>query len=238
MAIVESIQIPSSQREGLLTLFLMKESDFQKLAEAMGKLPPYLIEHSKLKALLVRESDGSVPNDTLGGVFDIVMSLRKDIYEDDTISEELKGAFAEGVVDTIIEDNRKQKQKINRELAIKRINTLVHSQRLNEWSIADTSLHENSHSYQSAKIITDVRTIFDQENDNSFIGTTLVHNLKISYRSQIGMYGRTENFFVSLDTNDLQLLKEAIECAQEQNKQITDMLEKQASTIYKTEIER
>ncbi len=68
---------------------------------------------------------------------------------------------------------------------------------------------DNSNVYYKSKISSDIRLIFNEDLNSKDRRAVLLHNLHISYRSN----KKTENFFVTLDLDDLKELKETIERA-------------------------
>jgi hypothetical protein len=68
----------------------------------------------------------------------------------------------------------------------------------------------NQKSFSESRIITDVRPVFRNKDTEELIGQVLINNLKITYIEN----NKSNEFFVILDKNDLQQLKQTIERAE------------------------
>ena len=67
----------------------------------------------------------------------------------------------------------------------------------------------NKHNFSNARIISDIRIVFDEQvNDNKKIAV-VVHNLKLEYSED----AENKEFFISLDLSDLKELKRVIDRA-------------------------
>ena len=68
---------------------------------------------------------------------------------------------------------------------------------------------EVDHIYRDARILTDIRPVFSNKDDLDLLGNITINQLRISYRRK----NKVDNFFVSLDNEDLENLKNVIERA-------------------------
>lgn len=66
---------------------------------------------------------------------------------------------------------------------------------------------ENERLMVGARILTDIRPVFEQSTIDNILGYSISHTLKIAYRDSRS----TGEFFVSLDSSDLQSLKKIID---------------------------
>lgn len=73
---------------------------------------------------------------------------------------------------------------------------------------------EVSNAYIDSRIITDIRPVFSSKEEKTIIGSVVTNNLKISYSNN----DQKMDFFVSLDEEDLNLLKKTIERAIDKTK--------------------
>jgi hypothetical protein len=70
---------------------------------------------------------------------------------------------------------------------------------------------ENEHSFTEARVVTDIRPVFDQERPEAPpTGAIVVHTLRITYVSD---NNEIKNFFVALDTNEVRELLKHLERA-------------------------
>lgn len=92
---------------------------------------------------------------------------------------------------------------------------LTKSQKLKYRFKAYNLLAENFYSYDSSRIITDFRPVFDDHKIEAHLGVIL-HQLKINYITA----NQNEEFFVSMNRNELTLLQEQIRRALEKEEYI------------------
>jgi hypothetical protein len=65
---------------------------------------------------------------------------------------------------------------------------------------------DHGRTYQSAKIITELRPVFDMATAEHIVGALIAHVLKVTYFSS----GQSQEIFIALDDSDLAELKKAI----------------------------
>lgn len=75
--------------------------------------------------------------------------------------------------------------------------------------------------FYAARILTDVRPIFNEEG-NVVEATVLLHNLVLHY----GENGQHKDFFVTLDTNDVKALREILDRADNKAKALKSLLKR------------
>jgi hypothetical protein len=68
---------------------------------------------------------------------------------------------------------------------------------------------DHHHVFFHAKILTDIRPVFNTKGD-SIDAAVIVHNLRIHYEED----SEHKDFYVALDTNDIQLLRELLDRAE------------------------
>lgn len=73
----------------------------------------------------------------------------------------------------------------------------------------DNLKRQNERLFLNARLITDLRPLFSSKDEEKVIGQTIIHNFKISYEES----DEKRDFFISLDNDDLHLMKEVIERA-------------------------
>ncbi len=110
---------------------------------------------------------------------------------------------AEGVAHGMEEETvsrRLRSPTEDRESFQARLLELLNIERLDVIARAGGLIFENEHSLRQARIVTDVRPVFERENPQAPPrGAVIVHTLKISYWADDGL----KEFFVALDTKDV-----------------------------------
>lgn len=92
-------------------------------------------------------------------------------------------------------------------------------------------LGDNNKTFIEAKVVTDVRLVFDEEINNEAKDALIVHSLKITAEEN----NEKKEYYFSLDTNDLKKLKDTIERAEQKDKQIREQYANAISFITITE---
>jgi len=70
-------------------------------------------------------------------------------------------------------------------------------------------LTESERLFSRGRVISDVRPIFEQERPDQIIASVIVHTLKITYTKRGNPF--SEDFYVEMDTKDIENLREALE---------------------------
>jgi hypothetical protein len=78
---------------------------------------------------------------------------------------------------------------------------------------------DQDHIFLHARILTDIRPVFNNKGD-SVDAAVIVHNLRIHY----GQDSDHRDFYVALDTNDIQSLREALDRADTKAKCLQGLL--------------
>ena len=78
---------------------------------------------------------------------------------------------------------------------------------------------DQDHLFYHARILTDVRPVFDEKGD-TVSAAVIIHNLRIHY----GENSDHKDFYVALDTGDIQLLREALDRADKKAKRLQELL--------------
>ena len=86
-----------------------------------------------------------------------------------------------------------------------------------------TVMREHQRVLCHARILTDIRPIFDDD-PQQLSATMIVHNLQIGYKNSAGE--NHEEFYVAMDDDDLEMLGEYIERARQKSKTLKTALEK------------
>lgn len=87
---------------------------------------------------------------------------------------------------------------------------------------------EHKHTYCRARILSDIRPVFTNSTESAS-AAVIIHNLQIGYHD--GGTGEHREFYVALDTDDIQALKEVVERAEKKTKALESIL-KRAKTPY------
>lgn len=188
--------------KALLEILGLEQQHFEKLIASLERAS-YTLGKTAFIRQVSRES--GISEDAADEVFIL------GIFNED----EDPSAFASGIIQAIKESSFEQ--HLQEESLLKRVRLILKTIYPHRSKFKAFNLYfENKSVFQDSRIITDVRHVF---NDNSLTktGTALLfHVLRINYKED----EIKKDFFVSLEQEDLENLKESIYRAEEKTKQL------------------
>lgn len=218
------MSIPRQYEEALARVGQLSNESAQELLVALRETPNTMNPNS-LSSAVAAQVDTIAATD----VEEIVPALLS-LYSLRDRSEAAISDIAAGVAQAM-EENRSEELRLLPERRAdfeRRLAELLSVSRLNDTARAGRLLLENEHSLQEARIVTDIRPIFEPDNPEAAPkGALIVHMLKIVYRGD----NITKNFFVALDTNDVRELLEQLDRADAKAESLKSVL-KSAGVSY------
>jgi hypothetical protein len=211
--------IPPAVREGLDVIALLNEEQFQELFSAVSEIPSRIRQHRifdlrelKLASIPPRESDHAQ---------EALFSL----YISRVGTEVLVPDFVDDIAESLKEEKRSDKDWTDSEETLgrfkERLTKLLSIGTLNKIAKAHDVLLEHAQTFAKARILSDIRPVFGEKIDSDLAGAMIVHMLKIDYSRS----GRREEFFVALDTKDIQLLIDTLERAKLKTEQLKSVID-------------
>ena len=202
------LRIPDIELENFIFFMNLPELVRNELIQALENAPIGLHDSTLFEYL--SSNVKNLSGEKISSLLSIYQGLSKAKDEleldDNEFIQDLKLAF----IDTGNKDltPNKESLKIFESLFNSKTNINTSRKILNEYA-------ENLNNYISSKIITDIRPIFDDEN---FIGSAIVNELKINYNSQ----NEEQQIFISVDENDIDDLIEVLRTTKSQIKAIRE----------------
>lgn len=195
------IVIPEAHEPGFSKLLRLDEKEFQELRSALENIPATLY----LKDLIPRiASQVEFSQAELEAVLEVLYSLNSLRLRTEEPLEKFVNDVIEGLENSDFDD-----QAIESEVLVSfatRLKMLFSIEPFCLFSKALSVLYEQQNSFTEARIITDLRPIFGEVIDQGPRGALILHSLHISYFSD----GEQNDFYVSLDDNDIQKLITAL----------------------------
>ncbi|MFN7045741.1 MAG: hypothetical protein ACK4M1_11150 [Flavobacterium sp.] len=198
-----NLKIPESQKDNFKFFLNLPDAVRNELVEIIQQAPMGLSNSSLFDH--ISSNIKNLSNEKIGKLLSIYENLsdaKDDLgYSDDEFIEDLSNAL----IDTQDPDLEPNDKSI---LVFKELfssNTNINASRK-----IHNELLENEKNYDSSRISTDIRPVFDKD---QFIGSTIVNKLKIAYFEN----DEEKSIFFSLDDKDLVELIEELKKAQEQN---------------------
>lgn len=198
-----NLKIPESQRENFKFFLNLPDVVRSEFIDAIQNAPMGL-SNSTLFDYIV-ENVKNLSNEKIGKLLSIYENLsdaKDDLgYNDDEFIQDLSNALKD----------TEDPELVPTKNSLSIFNNLFNSQtNINTSRKIHNELLENEKNYNSAKILTDIRPVFDND---QLIGSTIICKLKVTYSEN----DEEKNAFFSLDEQDLIDLIETIRKAQEQN---------------------
>ncbi len=210
------IRVPERHFEGIAKILSLADEAFQELLVALAKLPVKLYP----KDLLTKAISGvrDIPPDSAGIITDAVLSLcmnraRSDKNTLDYVSE----------VTQSIEESGSKTLKLStetKEILRSRFAKILDVKPLAVSAKATNLFLEYERSFSSARVLTDIRPIFDAKADSPPDAAVVVHTLSIHYHQN----GDHKEFFVAMDDEDVQMLLDVLERAKLKAKSLKQTL--------------
>ena len=232
------VSIPEEYKVGFKDIFLLDESDFSSIVEGLKGIS--LTSSIKKLAIAATIFKPSI-HDMVANIFLSVGSLTsfiekgvsiEEISHDicivlsDELLEETEGLNEDEEIEDglsgLLEESGKQK-------LIERLSTLLETERLYYAAKANDLMYEYQNVFIQAKMVTDVRPIFNIKIEKAPIAGLIIHNLHIHYRGDRESEHR--DIFLALDSDDLKSLKDTLIRAETKEKSLD-------SVFKKSEIER
>lgn len=199
-------KVPERYEEALAKIRRLDDESIQELLAALQKVPN-TINTNSLSLAVAEQVDTIAASD----VEEVVSAL--------IFFYSYRNHFGAGSTDAArdivraLEENDSGESKLSpEELATfeDRLARLLDVGRFHDTARAGELLLENEHSLLEARIVTDLRPVFERDHPEAVPkGALVVHMLKIVFRAD----NTTKNFFVALDTNDVRELMEQLERA-------------------------
>lgn len=210
------IKIPPKYREALIGIASLSSAAIKELGSVLSKSGPALTSRedassvaSKLKTM--SEDEGMLIIEALLPLYMLKGSSTKSTNE-----------FVEDVIASLKVGKGTEKKLTQKQVTplTDRLTKLLGFKTIDLSAKAISVQLEQQHSFTSARIITDIRPIFDSDATKPLAGSVLVHNLKIEYVES----GEEKEFFVALDNKDVQNLIEIFIRAQQKDSNIKQFL--------------
>ena len=214
---VGALRIPVRFRGGVASIAGLSESSFSDLVSALKGAP-----QAKTAADLALEIEGQVPSLPQSKSEEIIASLSS-MQGVQKASHADSEKFTADIWDALEDDSPELIENADEEGFKSRMTIL-----LNETSVHLTSAKvaelrsEIERAFCSARVLTDVRTAFPDDATKQ-PAMTILHTLEITFHDDMG---RHREFYVSLDDNDLEILKGAAERAMQKKATLVELLNK------------
>ncbi len=210
-----SLRIPKKYHGGLAKFFLLPEESFQELISSLRSAPfAFDIRETLRKSLLAVEA--ITPNDAQT-ITDALLSLYLVRANSDNSTSEFADEFAEAIEASGSEDLQPLSE-VSANIKT-RLSQLLDADSLVLASKANSVMFEHDNIFTKARVLTDIRPVFGA-NTEVTQAAMIIHNLRIHYHRGEDH----KDFFVAMDTQDVQKLINTLERAKKKAESLKSVL--------------
>lgn len=207
--------IPQRFIDGFKAMATIDDKLFGKIEQALSNAPlsgsiPELVTH-------ILTSVKEVAEDDIAALLYSAGSLCTFIETEENISEIANEIANIAVNDEIIESSLQNKLE-------KHLYAFLRSKQLFYASKVNGLLTEYGNLFLRARIVTDIRPVFGIRPEEAPEAGVIIHNLHIHYQAH--SEGDHKDFYIALDSKDIQILKAALERAEAKEKSLQQLYEK------------
>ena len=214
---MSDLYIPQQIKPVIAQILELDSTDYQDVLEALQSARPSLSID-----ILADEASLVLPT-RLEGVVQIVRALnsmhRARLRADRSIED-----FVQSIARSFAAQSR---EPFDKSKLVHRISLLLRAQALLVSARASDLQHDFDRVFVSAKIVSDVRTVFNQSGDN-IQGSMVIHNLNVTYAQE----GDFKNFYVAMDSADLAKLRTVLDRADVKGSALKISVEKAGNTFF------
>jgi len=210
------LNIPPASREGLTKLLTLRGELFDEFIAGLKAQPATLDLPSRVIQTL---SIAEVAKTDLDQIISAVISISLVRWMHDVSLE----SFVKDLSQAIQSFN----PSINTDESKQRLLRVLNVESLTIASKALTIFTDYQRTMHGAKVLSDVRYVFQSRPEDEPYGAVIIHLLKLSYHEE----GDHKEFFVAMDDNDVARLKAVLERAEEKAKTLRRKLDL-AQTAY------
>jgi hypothetical protein len=201
-----SLRLPEPLINGLLKLLALSDESFHELISVVESAPLSIKQHRVFDEQIL-SNVRTIPNDDAKSIAEATFALHIGFNATatplETFIEDITQALKEAKPDSTDltgETLERLKGRLTQILSINSAKLIAKAHEV---------LLEHHRTFSEARILTDIRPVFGENADAAPIGAVLVHMLKIEYRQD----GDSKEFFVALDTKDIDELMKVLERA-------------------------
>jgi hypothetical protein len=221
---VPSLKVPERFRAGIAKIGELSEAAYSELLESLKQAPP--CENPDELGAWISERTRSITDADRRRIVTALSSMFR-VQRNSGVST--KG-FTRDVWESLSEFSPQLLTSIDESTLKSRLSELIGQTTLDLTSSRLNDIRaEVERSFCKARILTDLRPAFKADITELPAAMALLHTLQIGFHDSMGKH---QEFYVTLDAQDLKKLKVAIERAEEKAKTIDRVMEKSGVKLY------
>ncbi|MEH2067247.1 MAG: hypothetical protein V7K47_03590 [Nostoc sp.] len=214
-------KIPEEYKSGIEFILNTDDDAIDIIISALRDFPPTvenIIYKISERIVKTKKIDRRIARDIVA----ILVSLRQ-LYKENLSNEAIVALLSKSIEqDAEFIVNPEQIERFQQRLStlLKALENIAFSLDISDK--ASDLLIEHERIFSDSRIITDIRPIFDSETERKVEAAILIHTLKIQYRDAEG----TKEFYLGLDSDDLDILYQQIGIAIDNRDALESVLKK------------
>jgi hypothetical protein len=209
------LKIPERYKPGIAALARLSEPSYQEILAAVKRAPKSLASSRDFEAWLMAEVKSVLAED-LRRLTESIASLywlpSKFKRQTSKLASEILDSARESISGFEIAEGTD---------FVNRLTALLQVESFGVIAFKAKELQEQAErTYCDARILTDIRPVFREKVENAPSGMVIVHTLKLVVHEAAGH----KDFFVALDEDDIESLKETLVRAEQKAKALKDLL--------------
>jgi hypothetical protein len=216
------LRIPEQYRSGIEYILNINDETINVVLSAFRDFPP-TVENVVYKISEKIVQTQKLDSHTTLNIVGTLVSLRQ-LYKQESLSSETVADLISKSIETDLKlvTNPEKIERFRQRLLnlLDALETIGSSLDISDR--ASDLLIEHERIFSDSRIVTDIRPVFDSETERKVEGVILVHTLRIQYRDTEG----AKEFYVALDSDDLDNLHDQIIVAMDNREALESILKK------------
>lgn len=216
--------IPEEYEYGLTLLISLSDEEVQELLSALEATTPSLRYRTVVDRIAPHISIKRLEKGHLLEIFEVLFALNSLRIGAEVPTEFFVEDICEAVEESnLLEDNTDEERAETANLLEKfkpNLTKLLESKTIEIASKAGVLMKEQGHMYCSARIVSDVRSVFGESVDAAPEAAMIVHVLKLTYHQG----DELKDFFVGLNTKDVQRLRQLLDRADAKTESLKSLI--------------
>jgi hypothetical protein len=222
-----TLRIPDAYADGLRKLASLSAEDCQSIATGLEKVPPRLRATALAKS--IQDAVPGVAQTDLEKILETLSSFATAFgpQEEVTIDQ-----FVTDLLEAMQSDAGRFHipPKLGWDGFREQVTRLLASKTLRVSSRADDIQHEQTNLFTDARILSDIRTVFDAETVEPQ-AALIIHQMKLTYFHN----GEYQDIYIAMDNADLRILHAAIERAERKTESLKTVISKTSLNYFESE---
>lgn len=211
------IRIPKESERGLANLNKLDDESLQSFIAALSEVPP-TFHPEKLAEKIAARISGMSRGD-IDSIVSTLVSLYTALEYFDSSIPELAENVSRAMAQSGVEQLKISDESIDQ--FRDRLVRLLGVDAISIRSRAISLLSEEHNAYCSARVLTDIRPLFDSDLKARPKAALIVHTLRISYHQA----GELKEFYAAMDAEDIEALREILHRAEGKAESLRSVLE-------------